>query len=163
MKNIYYAHIHSHITYALTAWESMVSKTELNDLRKIQNQCIRIINKKSATSDITGQYEKLKILKLDHLINLQLCKLGHMISHDQLSIPIHRMFEAKGGKKLHCYPTRRKHIPNIQAHPSETFNKSFMCRSLVEYNLLPQHLRINVPCRCFITSYKTMLYNNFQA
>ena len=116
MKNIYYAHIHSHITYALTAWGSMVSKTELNDLRKIQNQSIYIINKKSATSDITGQYEKLKILKLDQLVNLQLCKLGHMISHDQLAIPIHRMFEAKGGKKCiviqleeNTYPTY-KHI-----------------------------------------------------
>ena len=40
LKNIYYAHIHSHITYALTAWGSMVSKAEFNDLRKIQNQCI---------------------------------------------------------------------------------------------------------------------------
>ena len=86
-----------------------------------------------------------------------------MISHDQLPIPIHRMFEAKGGKKLHRYPTQRKHIPNVQAHSSETFNKSFMCRSIMEYNLLPQHLRTNIPCRHFITNYKTMLYNNFQA
>ena len=83
----------------------MVSKAELNDLRKIQNQCIRIINKKSATSDITQQYEKLKILRLHQLVKLQLCKLGHMISHDQLPIPIHWMFETKGGKKSHCYPT----------------------------------------------------------
>ena len=101
----------------------MASKTELNDLRKIQNQCIHIINKKSATSDIAGQYEKLKILKLDHLKNLQLCKLGHMISHDQLPIPIHRMFEAKGGKKLHRYLTPiYKHIylkPLIKASCAE--------------------------------------------
>ena len=163
LKNIYYAHIHSHITYTLTAWGSMASKTELKDLRKIQNQCICIINKRSATSDIAGQYEKLRILKLDHLINLQLCKLGHMISHDQLLIPIHKMFEAKGGKKLHRYPTQRKHIPNVEAHSSETFNKSFMCRSIMEYNLLPQHLRVNIPYRCFISNYKAMLYNNFQA
>ena len=163
LKNIYYAHIHSHFSYALTAWGSMVSKTELNDLRKIQNQCIHIINKKSATSDITGQYEKLKILRIDQLVKLQLCKLGHMISHDQLSIPIHQMFEPKGGKKSHRYLTRRKHIPNIQAHSSETFNKSFMCRSLMEYNLLPQHLRTYVLCRRFVKNYKAMLYNNFQA
>ena len=141
----------------------MATRNELNDLKKIQNQCIHIINKKSATSDIAGQYETLKILKLDHLINLHLCKLGHMISHDQLPILIHRMFEAKGGKKLHHYLTQRKHIPNIQAHSSEIFNKSFMCRSIMEYNLLPQHLRINIPCQHFITNYKTMLNNNFQA
>ena len=138
-------------------------QTQLNDLRNIQNQCIQIINKKLATSDITGQYEKLRILKLDQLVKLHLCKLCHMISHDQLPVPIHRMFEAKGGKKSHHYPTRRKHIPNIQSHSSEIFNKSFMCRSLMEYNLLPQHLRINVPYRHFILNYKAMLNNNFQA
>ena len=163
LKNIYYAHIHSHITYALTAWGSMVSKAQLNDLEKIQNQCIRIINKESATSDITGQYEKLRILKLDQLVKLHLCKLGHMISHDQLPIPIHRMFKARGGKKSHHYPTRRKHIPNIQTHSSEIFNKSFMCRSLMEYNLLPQHLRTNVPYQRFVLNYKAMLNTNFQA
>ena len=143
--------------------EKRISKAQLNDLRKIQNQCIQIINKKSATSDITGQYEELRILKLDQLVKLHLCKLGHMISHDQLPIPIHRMFEARGGKKLHRYLTQRKHIPNIQTHPSEIFNKSFMCRSLTEYNLLPQHLRTNVPYRCFVLNYKAMLNANFQA
>ena len=110
---MYYAHIHSHIMYTLTARGSMVSKAQLNDFRKIQNQCIQIINNESATSDITGQYEKLRILKLDQLVKLHLCKLGHMIRHDQLPIPIHRMFKARGGKKSHCYPNRRKHIPNI--------------------------------------------------
>ena len=149
--------------YALTAWGSMVSKAQLNDLEKIQNQCIRIINKESATSDITGQYEKLRILKLDQLVKLHLCKLGHIISHDQLPIPIHRMFKARGGKKSHHYPTRRKPIPNIQTHSSEIFNKSFMCRSLMEYNLLPQHLRTNVPYQRFVSNYKAMLNTNFQA
>ena len=97
--NIYYAHIHSHLSYAITVWGSMSSKTQLNGLRKVQNQCIRIINKESTTSDITGQYEKLKVLTVDQLVKLHLCKLGHMISHKQLPTPIHNMFEAKGGKK----------------------------------------------------------------
>ena len=41
LKNIYFARIHAHITYAVTVWGSMVSKAQLNDLRKIQNQCIQ--------------------------------------------------------------------------------------------------------------------------
>ena len=162
LKNIYYAHIHSHLTYGITVWGSMTSKTQLNDLKKVQNQCIRIINKESITSDITGQYEKLKVLKLDQLVKLQLCKLGHMISHNQLPTPIHNMFESKGGRKTHHYPTKGKHIPNIQTHSSEIFNKSFMCRSLMEYNLLPQHLRVNTPYKCFVRIYKAMLDTNFQ-
>ena len=56
LKNIYYAHIHSHITYGLTVWGSMASKAQLSDLKKVQNQCIWIINKRTITSDITGQY-----------------------------------------------------------------------------------------------------------
>ena len=163
MKNIYYSHIHSHITYALTAWGSMASKAQLNDLKQIQNQCIQIINKESATSDITEQYEKLRILKLDQLVKLNFCKLGHMISHNQLLTPIHRMFKAKGGKKSHHYPTRRKHIPNIQVHSSETFNKCFMCRSLMEYNILPQDLRAHIPYKRFVLNYKALLNTNFQA
>ena len=163
LKNIYYAHVHSHITYSLAVWGSMVSKAQLNDLRKVQNQYIWIINKKSATSDITGQYENLRILKLDELVKLHLCELGHMISHNQLPIPIHKMFDERGGKKSHHYPTQRKNIPNIQAHASEVFNKSFMCRSLMEYNLLPQQLRKNIPYLHFASNCKAFLTTNFQA
>ena len=89
----------------------MASKTELNDLRKIQNQCIRIINKKSATSDIAGQYEKLKILKLDHLINLQLCKLGHMISHINCQSQSIECLKQKEGKNYIVIRLEEKTYP----------------------------------------------------
>ena len=99
LRNIYYAHIHSHISYGLTVWGSMASKAQLSDLKKVQNQCIRIINKRPITSDITGQYEELKILNVETLIKLHLSKLGHMISHSQLPTPIHKIFNDKGGLK----------------------------------------------------------------
>ena len=35
--------------------------------------------------------------------------------------------------KLHRYPTRCKNTPNIQRHKSETFNRSFLCKSIVEF------------------------------
>ena len=162
LKNIYYAHIHSHISYGLTVWGSMASKTQLSDLKKVQNQCIRMINKRPITSDITDQYEELKILNVGTLIKLHLCKLGHMISHSQLSIPIHKIFNDKGGLKRHRYPTRRKNTPNIQAHTLELFNKSFICRGLVEYNLLPQYLKENLLYKRFDAKCKKHLTNNFQ-
>ena len=40
LRNIYYGHIHSHLTYAITAWGSMASQSQLNKLSKLQNQCV---------------------------------------------------------------------------------------------------------------------------
>ena len=37
LKNIYYAHIHSHMSYAITAWESMAPNSQLTELKKLQN------------------------------------------------------------------------------------------------------------------------------
>ena len=163
LKNTYYAHIHLHISYGLTVWGSMASKAQLCNLKKVQNLCIQIINKRTITSDITGQYEELKIFNVETLIKLHLCKLGHMISHSQLPTPIHKIFNDKGGLKRHRYPTRRKNTPNIQVHTLELFNKSFMCRGLVEYHLLPQYLKENLLYKRFVVKCKIHLTNNFQA
>ena len=51
--------------------------------------------------------------------------------------PIIDLFHLRGGKKVHRYPTRNKHLPNIQPHPSVMFNNSFLCKSLSVYNNLP--------------------------
>ena len=154
LKNIYYAPIHSHISYGLTVWGSMASKAQLSNLKKVQNQCIWIVNKKPITSDITGQYEELKILNVETLIKFHLCKLGHTISNSQLPTPIHKIFNDKGGLKTHRYPTRRKNAPNIQVHTLELFNKSFMCRGQVEYNLLPQYSKENLPNKSYVAKCK---------
>ena len=47
IKNVYYAHIHSHLTYSLLTWGCMINKWRPNDLMKIQKACVRIICKKT--------------------------------------------------------------------------------------------------------------------
>ena len=81
--------------------EEVWLQTQLTELKKLQNQCIWIINKELTSSNITGQYEKLNILNIEQLIKLHLCKLGHMISHSQLPSPIHKVFNERGGQKMH--------------------------------------------------------------
>ena len=37
LKNIYYAHIHSHLIYTITAWGSMASPSKIKELAKLQS------------------------------------------------------------------------------------------------------------------------------
>ena len=45
LQNIYYAHIYSHMTYGLSIWGSMTSKRNMDDIYKIQTNCVKFITK----------------------------------------------------------------------------------------------------------------------
>ena len=141
----------------------MASQSQLNELSKLQNQCVHIINKSSPTSDITGQFERLKILKLDELITLNLCKLGQKISFNNLPKPIIQIFNFDGGKNQHTYPTRNQNVPNIQKHDTLLFNRSFLCKSLTEFSQLPMYLKMEKNHNKFLKQCKQHLTQNFQA
>ena len=118
----------------------MVSKSQLNGLREIQDYCIRIVSSNN-NDDIKDLYTLLKIQPIDKIIKGSLCKLGHSLNHKQLHSPLIKLFNMHGGEKLHRYLTRNKNIPNVQKHTAQVFNQSFLCRSLVEYGKLPTELK----------------------
>ena len=60
------------------------------------------------------------------MIQLELIKFGYKIAKHQQPLPLQELMNARGGKKIHGYPTRGKSVPNIQKHTSEIFNKSFI-------------------------------------
>ena len=78
-------------------------------------------------------------------------KLGHSISHKHFPSPIIHLFDKFGGQKLHRYPTRNKHIPNIQCCQSEQYRNSYLCRSISEFNKLPMYLRNISKTTSFLT------------
>ena len=53
---IYYGHIHSHLTYGLVNWGSMLSSRNLKKLEKLQNQCINLIEPRQPTIKIYKKY-----------------------------------------------------------------------------------------------------------
>ena len=44
LKNVYYAHIYSHMSYCISIWGSMISSELLYKLRTQQNQCISMLD-----------------------------------------------------------------------------------------------------------------------
>ena len=62
LKNIYYAHIYSHLTYGLVVWGSMITKKEQNMIYKIQKDCIRILSNKKETHTTAPLYKQNSML-----------------------------------------------------------------------------------------------------
>ena len=84
LRNVYFGHIHSHLTYRITVWGSMLSSMKFKELQKIQNQCIRIVAK-DTTSSISELHRLLQIISIDGMIKQSLCKLGHKITFEKLA------------------------------------------------------------------------------
>ena len=140
-KNIYYGHIHSHLTYGLTVWCSMINASQMATLEKIQDQCVLLVIGKKNFATISTAYKTLSILQFKDLVKHKLCKLAHSIQYKSILLPLITLFSSHGRQKTHRYPTRNKNIPNVQHHHTQTFNRSFMCHSLMEYSKLPIYIK----------------------
>ena len=81
-------------------------------------------------------------------------QMGHIISHKHYPSPILNLFDKFGGQKSHRYPTQNKHVPNVQRHHSEQYSKSFLCRSVTDYNKLPYTLKLVDNTTIFIRQLK---------
>ena len=129
---IYFAHTHSHLRYGLSVWGSMISSSHQNELTKLQQKCVDLIMQNPSASN-SNLMKLLNILPLNKMTQLSLCKLGHLMTHKLLPQPLQDILNTNGGKKVHRYPTRNKHAPNIQKHQSTMFNHSFLCQSTNEF------------------------------
>ena len=141
LRNIYYGHIHLHIIYGISVCGSMATQSMINEIFKIQKQCICMMRPTSQQQETSTMFQDLYITTIQDMIHIAMCKLGHNISHKHFPSPIIHLFDKFRGQKIHQYPMWSKHIPNIQCYQSEQYRKSFLCRSISDFNKLPTHLR----------------------
>ena len=114
---LYYAHIHSHLTYMCHIWGAADS-TFLRTLKILQNKAIRAIFKSEYqdpavhTSDL---FRRHRILTLDHLTNFSAAVMTYRIrtgcTHSSVRMETNSMY--------HSYETRRR--SNIR--PSQPHNR----------------------------------------
>ena len=143
---VYFSHIHSHLSYNLGVWGSMLSKSQVSEISQLQQKCIRHMIRRNSIP-VDDIFKKLKLLKFPDMIKIELCKSGARISNNLLPKPIQELMIKRGGKKTHGYETRNKHIPNTQKHATTHFNISFMHHGITEYSNLTLDLKsiTNIP------------------
>ena len=134
-------HLHNEITTNLHLLRSTKNILNTDSLRKQQKQCLRILGKLKSRESTDPTFRYMKILKFPDMIQLEMYKLGQQLKFKQLPDPIIREFNAYGGMEMHRYPTRNKNLPNIQRHQGTIFNKSFLCRGIACYMLLPVEIQ----------------------
>ena len=93
---IYYAHIHSHLNYVILVWGNMLLNNKLDQLFKVQKECIRSILNVGKTAHTNPIFKRLKILKLTQMIDIELYKLGFKIYKELLPAPILSLFDSIG-------------------------------------------------------------------
>ena len=69
LKVVYFAQIHSNLTYGIGVWGSLIPKESLKKLQKIQSTCMKILDNKGPAAT--------HILTVEDQIKLELCKLWH--------------------------------------------------------------------------------------
>ena len=158
-RNIYYAHIYPHLSYANTIWSCHTTPKQRKQIGTIQKYCIQAITNKSISHHTDPMFTSLKIMKFEEIENFELCKLLFCVKEKLVPAPILNMFHTLG-KKTHHYNTRYKNLPNIKRHTSNEFNKSFLCKGITYYSQLNGEIKNAKNKDDFVRKYKLNLYKN---
>ena len=158
-KVLYFAQIHSLLTYGLVIWGSMTSATNLNKIQKLQDKGVQLIAKHRPLEDI---YKENKILKVNHLIKLENIKMWFKHHKHQLPARLSQNMNTDQAQhsleKQHAYNTRNKGIPNLPNTSIKKYKDCFLVQGLRDYQLTPQKIKdsINVK-RCTLLTKEWLL------
>ena len=158
MKVLYYAQVHSNLSYCLSMWGNMITNTQVKKKRKIQDQCVATIDKKLMTCET---YKHHKLLTFEDMITNETCKLWHKQHLKLLPIPLSRNMKTDVTgldlTKSHGYNTRNKAYLNLPHAKNTSYSKSVLARGLKAYNELPIKIRASKNTDMFSASSKHYL------
>ena len=131
-----------------------MSDTVIQKLQKLQNRCIALIGGNVSK-------ERLHILSVKKLINLENVKFGHKLRFAKLPRKIMEcaLTDQLGNRldRIHPYNTRNKHLPNIPKAKCSKYLNSVFCQGPLMYSQLNANLKKIENYKLFVKKCKTML------
>ena len=137
LRVLYFAQIHSVMMYGIVMWGSLASQANLNKLQRIQDTCVRIIDKPKSTS-LKTSFQLNKILTVKETISLEMAKLWHKYHLSMLPPKLIETMSTnhkeKDLSKRHGYYTRQKGLINLPLAKHAKYQRSFLVEGLRTYN-----------------------------
>lgn len=134
---IYFSHVFSHLTYAMSAWGPMMSKSNLRKLQVNQNKAVRSIFNLTKRTRLAPYYKKAELLDIKSLIELSLVKISYRYTTNVLPKRIVNLFEHTN----HTHNTRNRTMLHAVPHTSQVYNKCYLGRAPHVWLYLPRDLK----------------------
>ena len=158
MKMLYYAQINSLISYSISMWGLMVTRCLVNQVQTLPDKAVKCIDL-SLSKDVV--YRTYKILAVDQMIELEMCKLGfHLVNNllpNQLSKALQTDHCDRSTLKTHRYDTRHRAVPNLPKATHSIYRNSYLFQALSIYNKLPATITNQMNLKAFACKCKAHL------
>ena len=158
MKMLYCDQINSLISYGISMWGPMVTCCLVNQVQTLQDKVVKCIDL-SLTKDAV--YGTCKILAVDQMIELEMCKLGFRLVNNLLPNQLSKALQTdhcdRSTLKTHRYDTRRRAVPNLPKATHSRYRKSYLFQALSTYSKLPATITNQTNLKAFTWKCKTYL------
>ena len=134
MKTIYNSLIYPHLQYGIIFW-SGVCKSEYEKVFRLQKRAVRVISKSLKYAHTEPIFKNLKILKLEHITKLEMCKF---ISQDLNNF---NNFSFRPRSTVHQHNTRFNSQLVLPIPRNNIMLNSVFYKGLLLYNGLPDDFK----------------------
>ena len=134
LRDLYFAHFTSHMTYGLRLWGNSICKNVKTLIFRQQKRAVRIITKSNYYAHTDPLFKRVNILKLDDAVRLQNVKLACNIVNNNCPIALLNLFQKAN-------TNTRNHGLIVKKHSSTVYNKSFLCQVVLHWNELDNDLK----------------------
>ena len=157
-KQVYFAHVYSHICYGLVIWGNMLNQTSLNKIQKCMDNCLQLITHNPASIQ---NYKATKLLNLAQLLKLENAKLGYKLHNNLLPHKIKSLLSLDSRMrkltKTHGYQTRSKDLLKLPNVKGRMYHTSYLFQVLKEFNNTSYTIRDAKSIQCFVKRKKQSL------
>ena len=154
---VYFANVHSHLNYAISAWGPMLKAKELKKLKTEQNKSLKLIYNVGRRTRLLPLYKKANILTIPDLINLALLKISHRYINGTLPVRITNLFNLSN----HQHNTRNRNSLRAPQHTTEQYNRSYLGRAPHLWLHLTDSLKNKITLKSFARSFAKYTANRY--